>query len=224
MIMINLFSSFDPSTSINFSINWFRSIYVLLFIPSIYWLVPSRWNFCLIYFFQILIKDFSVLLNLRKNLINILIFIRLFIIIYLNNFLGLFSYIFVSSRHFTFGLTFSLTLWLSFILYGWITNTNHIFTHLVPVGTPLLIGVFMVLIETIRNFIRFGSLAIRLAANILAGHVIITLLASLVSQGILATLFVLFTQLILLVFELGVTFIQAYVFTLLTVLYRIELS
>ena len=222
--MINLFSIFDPSTSINLSINWFSSIYVIIFLPRSYWLIPSRWNYFLIYLLQILIIEFKLLLLNKFNLINILLFINLFIVIFLNNFIGIFSYIFTSSRHLRFSLTLSLTIWLSFILFGWIKNTNHIFVHLVPQGTPLALINFIVIIETIRNFIRFGSLAVRLSANIIAGHLLISLLSSLRNKGIIIRIFVVLRQCILLILELSVTFIQAYVFTVLSILYRIELS
>lgn len=43
------------------------------------------------------------------------------------------------------------------------------FAHLVPQGTPGALIPFIVLIETIRNVIRPGTLAVRLAANIIAG-------------------------------------------------------
>jgi F-type H+-transporting ATPase subunit a len=220
----NLFSIFDPSTSISISLNWLSSIYVILFIPRIYWLIPSRWNFFLIYLLQLLIEEFKLLLNIKKNLLNILIFIRLFIIIFFNNFIGIFSYIFTSSSHLRFRLTLSLSIWLSFILFGWIKNTNHIFIHLVPQGTPIILINFIVIIETISNFIRFGSLAVRLSANIIAGHLLVRLLSSLRLKGFPINIFVILSQCILLLLELSVTFIQAYVFTVLSILYRIELS
>jgi F-type H+-transporting ATPase subunit a len=197
---------------------------VILFIPRIYWLIRSRWNFFLIYLLQLLIEEFKLLLNIKKNLLNILIFIRLFIIIFFNNFIGIFSYIFTSSSHLRFRLTLSLSIWLSFILFGWIKNTNHIFIHLVPQGTPIILRNFIVIIETIRNFIRFGSLAVRLSANIIAGHLLVRLLSSLRLKGFPINVFVILSQCILLLLELRVTFIQAYVFTVLSILYRIELS
>ncbi|WP_159189733.1 F0F1 ATP synthase subunit A [Klebsiella pneumoniae] len=47
-------------------------------------------------------------------------------------------------------------------------NYNHIFTHIIPQGTPIILIPFIVLIETIRNIIRPRTLSIRLTANIIA--------------------------------------------------------
>ncbi|WP_369011417.1 F0F1 ATP synthase subunit A [Pseudophaeobacter profundi] len=57
-------------------------------------------------------------------------------------------------------------------------KTNHIFTHLLPVGTPPILIPFIVIIESIRNIIRPRSLAVRLRANIIAGHLLIRLLGN----------------------------------------------
>jgi len=48
--------------------------------------------------------------------------------------------------------------------------------HLIPLNTPIILTPFLVLIETIRIIIRPLSLSIRLTANLIAGHLLITLL------------------------------------------------
>jgi F-type H+-transporting ATPase subunit a len=83
----------------------------------------------------------------------------------------------------------------------------------------------MVLIETIRNVIRPGTLAVRLAANIIAGHLLLVLLGN---QGpsISSTLlsFLLITQVLLLTLERAVAVIQSYVFAVLATLYSREVN
>lgn len=225
MILINLFSVFDPSTSLFYSLNWFSSIYLIIFLPNLYWFIPSRYNYFFILIFNFLIFEFKILLNLKINLINIILFISLFYIIILNNFLGLFPYIFTSTRHISVSLSLSLTLWLSIILFGWINYTNYIFIHLVPLGTPGILIPFMVLIETISNFIRPGTLSVRLSANIIAGHLLITLISSTgPNLRLLLLIIILLSQRVLIILELRVSFIQAYVFTVLRILYRRETS
>merc|ERR1712211_188026 len=100
---------------------------------------------------------------------------------------------------------------------------NRLFAHLVPTGTPGALIPVIVIIETVSNVIRPGTLSIRLAANI-AGHLLLTLLGSQGpnAQGIV--LLVLMGRLILLLcLELAVACIQAYVFTILRSLYLNEL-
>lgn len=220
-MITNLFSVFDPSTTIfNLSLNWIRVILGLFFIPYIYWLIPSRYNIIWNKLFNYIHSELKVLLNNGKNTF---IFVSLFVFILFNNFLGLFSYIFTRTRHLTLTLTLSIPLWLRFIIYGWINKTNHIFRHLVPLGTPGVLMPFIVCIETIRNVIRPGTLAIRLTANMIAGHLLLTLLRN--NGPALPTIFVsilLVVQIALLVLESAVAIIQSYVFTVLITLYSRE--
>lgn len=101
---------------------------------------------------------------------------------------------------------------------------NHIFCHLVPVGTPGILIPFMVCIETIRNLIRPGSLAVRLTANIIAGHLLITLLGNRSIDSGIYLYIIIFVQIILIIFESAVCLIQAYVFTVLRTLYSREVN
>lgn len=225
MILINLFSIFDPARSINYSLNWLSLLYVILFIPNLYWFIPSRYSYFFILILNFLVLEFKILLNLKINVINIILFIRLFIIILLNNFIGLFCYIFTATSHISVNLSLSLILWVLIILFGWINYTNHIFIHLVPSGTPTILIPFIVLIERISNFIRPITLSVRLAANIIAGHLLITLISSTgTNLNFFLLLIILLVQSVLIVLELRVSVIQAYVFSVLRTLYRAETS
>jgi len=99
------------------------------------------------------------------------------------------------------------------------------FAHLIPQGTPPILIPFIVLIETVRNVIRPGTLAVRLSANIIAGHLLITLLGN---QTATSHSFILITligvQIILLTLESAVTLIQSYVFAVLRTLYSSEVT
>lgn len=222
----NLFSVFDPSTSIiNLSLNWLRTFIGLLLIPSIYWIIPSRHNIIWNNIIVTLHKEFNTLLGQTGHKGRTLIFVSLFSIILFNNFIGLFPYIFTSTSHLTISLTLALPLWLRFILYGWINHTQHIFAHLVPQGTPSALIPFIVCIETISNVIRPGTLAVRLTANIIAGHLLLTLLGntgpSLITSIVTILLIV---QIALLVLEAAVAIIQSYVFAVLRTLYSREVN
>nr|WBK02866.1 ATP synthase F0 subunit 6 [Inocellia (Epinocellia) sp.] len=222
-MMTNLFSVFDPSTTIlNWSLNWLSSILGLIIIPNLFWVLPNRLYFIWTNILMKLNQEFKTLLGIKNYKIS-MIFTSLFLFIMFNNLLGLFPYIFTSSSHMNFTLTLALPLWLSFMIYGWINNTNHMFTHLVPQGTPNILMPFMVCIETISNIIRPGTLAIRLAANMIAGHLLLTLLGNTGSSlmPIMISLLLL-TQILLLMLEFAVSIIQAYVFSVLSTLYSSE--
>nr|AYR05165.1 ATP synthase F0 subunit 6 [Elateridae sp. 1 ACP-2013] len=221
--MANLFSTFDPSTSSLFSLNWLSMTLGFIFLPSMFWLIPSRINWAWNMITMTLHKEFKILYNINKMKGTTLVFITLFSMIFFNNFLSLFPYIFCSTSHLTLTLTLALPLWLSFMIFGWFNNATHMLAHLVPQGTPPVLMPFMVCIETISNVIRPGTLAIRLTANMIAGHLLLTLLGNTgpsLSMVLLSALII--AQLLLLVLELAVAIIQSYVFSILSTLYSSE--
>nr|YP_006503926.1 ATP synthase F0 subunit 6 [Zootermopsis angusticollis]AFM92426.1 ATP synthase F0 subunit 6 [Zootermopsis angusticollis] len=226
-MMSNLFSVFDPSTNMfNTSMNWLSTMLGLMTIPTSMWTIPSRnstaWNSTM----KKMHEELSTLLETKKtNNGSTLMFTSLFSMILMNNMLGLFPYIFTSTSHLTLTLTMALPLWVSFMMFGWINNTKHMLTHLVPQGTPPILMPFMVCIETISNVIRPGTLAIRLTANMIAGHLLMTLLGengSSMAYPMISMLII--TQIALLTLETAVAIIQSYVFAVLSTLYSSEIN
>nr|YP_009227945.1 ATP synthase F0 subunit 6 [Lachana alpherakii]AIS20840.1 ATP synthase F0 subunit 6 [Lachana alpherakii] len=225
-MMSNLFSIFDPSTNqFNLSLNWLSTLLGFLFIPYSFWLIPNRYMFL---WNQILIKlhnEFKILLKNNYFKGSTFIFTSMFYFIMFNNFLGLFPYIFTSTSHITLSLSISLPLWLSFMIYGWINNYNHMFIHMIPQGTPMILMPFMVLIETISNIIRPSTLSIRLTANMIAGHLLLTLLSSTgPNMNYYLISFMILFQISLLILELAVAIIQSYVIAILSTLYSSEVN
>nr|YP_006493386.1 ATP synthase F0 subunit 6 [Stenopus hispidus]AEO18304.1 ATP synthase F0 subunit 6 [Stenopus hispidus] len=222
-MMTNLFSVFDPSSSIpNLSLNWLSTFIGLMLIPTLYWAMPSRWSLMWNKINYTLYKEFNTLLGPNMGAFPFM-FVSLFSIIVFNNFLGLVPYIFTSTSHLAMTLSLALPMWLSFMIYGWVNNTQHMLAHLVPQGTPGALMPFMVLIETVSNMIRPGTLAVRLAANMMAGHLLLSLLGNNgpgASNLILVIL--IFSQILLLMLEAAVAIIQSYVFSVLSTLYAAE--
>lgn len=96
---------------------------------------------------------------------------------------------------------------------------------MVPLGTPYALIPFIVLIELVRSVIRPLTLSVRLAANIVAGHLLIVLVRRpMVSIRLNFIGLVLSALLLLIILELAVSFIQAYVFRTLISLYVIEVN
>lgn len=219
-MIINIFSIFDPSTSILISINWLRLIIILLLYPPQFWLIPSRISLTWFIIIKYIYHEFKILISYSFS--NLIIFISLIALIFINNFLGLFPYIFTSSRHMRFCLSLSLSLWLRIIIYRIINYINNLLTHLTPQGTPVPLIPFIVIIESIRLIIRPLTLSIRLTSNIIAGHLLLSLLGSsgqLISRLTLLNIIIL-SQILLFILEIAVSLIQSYVFAILSTLYR----
>nr|YP_010610828.1 ATP synthase F0 subunit 6 [Nanatka castenea]WAP91649.1 ATP synthase F0 subunit 6 [Nanatka castenea] len=216
-MMTNLFSVFDPCTGI-FSLNWVSVMIFPFLFPKKFWFLKNK---NMILFDLILNKLHLELISLMKYNGMSLIMLSMFIMILFNNFMGLLPYIFTASSHLVFSLSLALPMWMGFMIYGWINNTNHMFMHLVPIGTPSILMPFMVMIETISNLIRPGSLAVRLTANMIAGHLLMSLLGNNANNSFMVmSCMIMF--MILMIFETAVTIIQSYVFMTLMNLYSSE--
>jgi len=224
-MITNLFSRFDPSATINISFNWIRAILIIIVMFPSFWKIPSKINITFSIILKTLHREFKTLLGGININGSTIMFTSLFLLILINNVIGLFPYIFTSSRHITITLTLALPLWLAFILFGWINHITHIFAHLVPNGTPGALIPFIVLIERISNVIRPITLSVRLIANIVAGHLLITLLGNqtAAARGLILSGLIL-TQILLLTLERAVAIIQSYVFAVLSTLYSREVT
>nr|AKM69969.1 ATP synthase subunit 6 [Thripsaphis sp. YW-2015] len=214
----NLFNIFDPSTMIfNFEINWISTMFSIMLIPNFLWISPNRIKLMLNKML-IMLNNEMIMLYKNKNIKSpSFLFISLFMFILMNNFLGLFPYIFSSSSHMIFSLTLAMPFWMFFIILSMIKNTKNMIIHLIPMNTPIYLAPLMTLIETTSIIIRPLSLAIRLTANMIAGHLMMTLLNS-----NYMILFIFIIQMFLMIFELCVTVIQSYVFSILSSLYSSE--
>nr|YP_011010489.1 ATP synthase F0 subunit 6 [Ventidius hungerfordi]WPW47117.1 ATP synthase F0 subunit 6 [Ventidius hungerfordi] len=222
-MMTNLFSTFDPATSFYYSMNWMSTFIIFIMFPYSFWLINSRYNKMIQVMYTTLHNEFKMLLNKSKGLT--LMMNSLFMFILINNMMGLLPYIFTSSSHLIFSLAMSIPMWMSIMIFGWIKKTQDMFSHLIPVGTPPLLMPFMVCIETISNIIRPGSLAVRLTANMIAGHLLMSLLGNNTSSSSWFIVILLMSiQIILMIFETAVSLIQAYVFSVLTTLYSSEVN
>jgi F-type H+-transporting ATPase subunit a len=132
-------------------------------------------------------------------------------------------YSFASTSHFilTFALSFSVVLGATIL--GFQKHGLEFFSILVPAGCPLPLLPLLVLIEAISYLARNVSLGLRLAANILSGHMLLNILAGFTYNIMTSGVIFFFLGLIPLAFivafsglELGIAFIQAQVFVVLS--------
>nr|YP_010348440.1 ATP synthase F0 subunit 6 [Charcotia amundseni]UIN24682.1 ATP synthase F0 subunit 6 [Charcotia amundseni] len=222
-MMTNLFSIFDPSTPSFLSMNWLSCLLFSLLIPSTMWMNNSRYNFLASSMFHYIFSEFKPLVKTMPFML--ILPLSFFVSILYNNVMGLLPYVFTATSHLSFTLSLALPCWITTLIFGWLNNTNNILAHLIPQGTPPLLMPFMVLIEMVSNIIRPGTLAIRLTANMIAGHLLIVLLSSsFLVLPFMSSPILLVSQVALSTLEIAVAFIQAYVFSVLITLYLSECS
>nr|ANB78295.1 ATP synthase F0 subunit 6 [Capricornis milneedwardsii argyrochaetes] len=139
------------------------------------------------------------------------------------NLLGLLPHSFTPTTQLSMNLGMAIPLWAGAVITGFRNKTKTSLAHFLPQGTPTPLIPMLVIIETISLFIQPMTLAVRLTANITAGHLLMHLIggATLALMNISTTAAsITFIILILLtILEFAVAMIQAYVFTLLVSLY-----
>ena len=162
-------------------------------------------------------------INANKGQIYFPFIFALFIFILVNNLIGMIPYSFASTSHFilTFSISFTIVLGATFL--GFQKHGLEFFSLFVPAGCPLGLLPLLVLIEFISYLARNVSLGLRLSANILSGHMLLNILAGFCYNIMNSRLLFFFLGLIPLAFiiafsglELGIAFIQAQVFVVLT--------
>jgi len=146
----------------------------------------------------------------------------LFTFILLLNVFSMLPFAFAVTSHLAWTLYFSLSICLGIFLIGIFSHGIEFLKLFVP-EVPLALYPLMITIEILSYIIRSFSLAIRLSANIIAGHTLVHILAEFVSvmSSMKKILIVLPYLLLFAIFilELGVAFLQAYIFVTLTCMY-----
>lgn len=135
-------------------------------------------------------------------------------------------YGFASTSHFVLTFSISFSIVLGATILGFKIHGVRFFSLFVPAGCPLGLLPLLVLIEFISYLSRNISLGLRLAANIVAGHMLLHILAGLtyniMSSGLLLFFLGLLPLAFIIIFsglELAIAVIQAQVFVVLTCSY-----
>jgi F-type H+-transporting ATPase subunit a len=150
----------------------------------------------------------------------------LFLFILINNLIGLVPYSFATTSHFVLTFALSFTIVLGATILGFKKHNIKFFALFVPAGCPLALLPLLVIIEFISYIARNISLGLRLAANILAGHMLLNILSGFTYNIMTSGVFFFILGLLPLTFiiafsglELAIAFIQAQVFVVLSCSY-----
>jgi F-type H+-transporting ATPase subunit a len=185
--------------------------------------VSNRWSISQETIYATIHSIVTNQINARSGQLYFPFIYTLFLFILMNNLIGMVPYSFASTSHFvlTFGLSFTVVLGATIL--GFQKHGLEFFSLLVPAGCPLGLLPLLVLIEFISYLARNISLGLRLAANILSGHMLLNILAGFTYNIMTSGFIFFFLGLIPLAFiiafsglELGIAFIQAQVFVVLT--------
>nr|YP_009131685.1 ATP synthase F0 subunit 6 [Tamiops swinhoei]YP_009230478.1 ATP synthase F0 subunit 6 [Tamiops maritimus]AJY78632.1 ATP synthase F0 subunit 6 [Tamiops swinhoei]AKP94227.1 ATP synthase F0 subunit 6 [Tamiops maritimus]QAB46751.1 ATP synthase F0 subunit 6 [Tamiops maritimus]QAB46764.1 ATP synthase F0 subunit 6 [Tamiops maritimus]QAB46777.1 ATP synthase F0 subunit 6 [Tamiops maritimus] len=218
----NLFASFITPTMMGLPI-----VILIIMFPNILFPTPNRLiNNRLIslqqWLIQLVLKQMMMMHNSKGRTWSLML-ISLIMFIGSTNLLGLLPHSFTPTTQLSMNLGMAIPLWAGAVITGFRHKTKASLAHFLPQGTPIPLIPMLIIIETISLFIQPMALAVRLTANITAGHLLMHLIggATLVLTSISPpTAMITFIILILLtVLEFAVALIQAYVFTLLVSLY-----
>jgi len=150
----------------------------------------------------------------------------IFMLLTVSNVLGVIPYGFTISSHLIVTAALALLVFFTVLIYGIYKNGLKFFKIFVPSGVPIFVMPIVVPIEILSFFLRPVSHSVRLFANMLAGHIALAVFASFIPMlaglgiaGYLGAVLPLGMVIALTALELLVAFLQAYVFTILTVIY-----
>jgi F-type H+-transporting ATPase subunit a len=143
----------------------------------------------------------------------------IFLFILLLNLLGLIPGSFAQTSHIS--ITFAIAMMVFFlcVLITLVKKGFGFFKIFLPSGTPWWLAPLLFILELFSYLVRPVSLSVRLAANMIAGHVMLDVIAFFViMMGIFGILPFTFLS-ILMAFELFVAFLQAYIFSVFACVY-----
>nr|ANN13164.1 ATP synthase F0 subunit 6 [Camelus dromedarius]UXX19693.1 ATPase 6 [Camelus dromedarius]UXX19699.1 ATPase 6 [Camelus dromedarius]UXX19700.1 ATPase 6 [Camelus dromedarius]WCI20112.1 ATP synthase F0 subunit 6 [Camelus dromedarius] len=218
----NLFASFITPTVMGLPIAILIIMFPSMLFPAPLRLVNNRLISLQHWLIQLTSKQMMTIHN-HKGQTWSLMLMSLIMFIGTTNLLGLLPHSFTPTAQLSMNLGMAIPLWAGTVVTGFRNKTKASLAHFLPQGTPTPLIPMLVIIETISLFIQPVALAVRLTANITAGHLLMHLIggATLALMSInMPTALITFIVLILLtILEFAVAMIQAYVFTLLVSLY-----
>lgn len=144
----------------------------------------------------------------------------IFLFVLMGNILGLmpFAFTFTSQIIINFSLAFLILCVIT--ICGFLRHGSAFLGLFLPKGVPLWVAPILVPVEMISYLSRPISLAIRLFANMVAGHSMLKIFAFFTgSMGLVFGMIPLAINVGLMGFEFFVAFLQAYIFTLLSCIY-----
>jgi F-type H+-transporting ATPase subunit a len=151
----------------------------------------------------------------------------LFFIVLLGNVLGMIPGSFTFTSHIIVTLALAMALFIFITVLGFAKHGLHFFSRFLPPGVPTVMAPFIIALEVLSYLVRPFTLAVRLFANMMAGHLVLKVFAyfavGLITSGSLGLMLFglvpVFMNVALIALELFVAVLQALIFTILTCVY-----
>lgn len=144
----------------------------------------------------------------------------LFVFVLVCNLLGMVPYGYTVMSNVSVTFAMAMAIFCLMIFLGFFHHGLHFFSIFLPKGTPWWLAPLMILIELFAFLSRPVSLSLRLTANMVAGHVLLEVMAGfIVSLAIYIKIFPFALTIALIGFEFFVALLQAYIFSILTCVY-----
>lgn len=188
--------------------------------------VPSNWQLVLEFFHLLIISIVSENIKSKDKGKFVPLITVLFLYILGLNLFGLVPYSYTLTSQLVITLTLSLSVFIGINIISTIKHGLRFFALFLPAGTTVLLGFLLVPIEFISYIFKPISLAVRLFANMMAGHTLLKVIAGFAStltfKGGFFTVLSIFPLIVLIPLyglELAVALIQSYVFVVLVCIY-----
>ena len=174
----------------------------------------------------------SLVYELMQNLHVFLYFpvlLTLSSFVLVSNIYGLFPYGFTLTSHIFVTFICSMSVFIGITIIGILNNSINFVKFFIPSGVGNIgLTIFLTIIEIVSYLIRPLSLSIRLFANMLAGHTLLfILIGAILSVQSYKVYFIFIFPLVIVIgivfLEVAIAFIQAYVFSVLMILYLLDM-
>lgn len=181
-------------------------------------MVPNRWQLLAELSYSFIAKMLSDTVGKEGRPYFPFVF-TLFMFVLFGNFLGMLPYSFTFTSHLAVTFTLAAFIFIAVTLIAVFKHGLKFFSFFLPHGVPIAMAPLLIPIEIISYLSRPVSLSVRLFANMMAGHTLLKVVAGfVVPLGIFGVVpvagLVAVTAL-----ELLISFLQAYIFTILTCIY-----
>ena len=144
----------------------------------------------------------------------------LFMFVLAGNMLGMVPYSFTYTSHIVVTFVMAAVVFVGVTVIGFAKHGLHFFHFFLPSGVPIFLAPLLIPIEVLSYFTRPVSLALRLFANMTAGHTMLKVFAGFIAPlGVVGGIVPLALVVGLTGLEMIIAFLQAYVFTILSCVY-----